>query len=476
MTVRVDEDELRDNKPGVPPKRRQGHGKARGVLGIWARVRRFIWSWWVWVLAAAVAANWKHWIAVVALIATAVVAFLFAPPEHSPTYGLDHEFSIDSEEFLNTVSGATDTPFLKGNRVDILNNGDQFYPLMLAEIGKAQRTITIEAYIYWAGDIGKMFAEALAERARAGVTVKILLDAVGSSTISSEITDTLEKSGCQLEWYHPVHWYTIKRVNNRTHRKSLIIDGRIGFTGGAGIADHWMGNAQDDKHWRDINVRIEGPAVTPLQTAFARNWLETTGELVSGENYYPEIESSGPLAVQSILSSPETGSSTVRIMYYLSIVCARKSILIANPYFVPDAAAVDTLVDAKKRGVDVKIMVSGIHNDNMLARRNMSRLYGKLLQAGVEIYEYDKTMLHHKYMVCDGLWSTVGTTNFDNRSFALNDENNICVYDRNFAAQFENIFREDLPACQKIELDAWNHRGAWARVMEFVASLLKEQV
>ncbi|HXG66877.1 MAG TPA: cardiolipin synthase [Blastocatellia bacterium] len=455
--------------------RDQAQSAGEHVSGFWGRLRHFVWSWWLRALVLAAKATWKRWLAIIGLALFAFLLILLIPVEEEPEYGLDHEFAIESDEFLPSMTGATDTPFLPGNRIDVLNNGDQFYPAMLAAIEQAQQSITIEAYIYWAGDIGRRFAETLAAKARAGVTVKILLDAVGSSSISDEILAILKDGGCQVEWYHPVHWYTLNRANNRTHRKSLIVDGRVGFTGGAGIADHWMGNAENPAHWRDIHIRIEGPAVTPLQSAFARNWLETTGELISGPAYYPPQETPGPLAAQSILSSPETGSSTVRIMYYLSIVCARKTIFIANPYFIPDEQAIRILVEAKKRGVDVKIMVTGVHNDNIIARYNSTRLYGRLLEAGVEIYEYNRTMLHQKYMVCDGIWSTVGTTNFDNRSFALNDENNVCVYDRAFAAQWEHIFRQDLDSCKKIELGGWRNRGMITRLKEMVFSLFKSQ-
>jgi cardiolipin synthase len=418
----------------------------------------------------------KLWLLVFGLVLLGVVILLFNPVEEAPRYGLDHDFAIESAVFLPSMAGATNTPFSFGNRINILNNGDQFYPAMLEAIGRARRTITFEAYIYWDGEIGRKFTEAIATRARSGVTVKILLDAVGSPNIGDKILETLRASGCQVHWYHPLRWYSINHVNNRTHRKSLVIDGRIGFTGGAGIADQWLGNAQDQEHWRDIQIRIEGPAVVPLQTGFAQNWLETTGELVSGDAYFPPPQPSGALTAQSILSDPNNGSSAVRIMYYLSIVCARKSILIANSYFVPDQRAIEILVDAKRRGVDVKIMVAGTHNDSQIARDNSVRLYGKLLEAGVEIYEYDRTMLHHKFMVCDGVWSTIGTTSFDNRSFGLNDENNVCVYDHDFSAQLEKIFTDDLVACRRVTLDEWRERGVISKIREMIASLLRDQV
>ena len=450
--------------------------RARGLPGWWARLRYLVWSWWVWAAAAAAAVYFDRSYTGLGLAAWGVVAYLFAPRERAPTYGLEHDFGIDSDEFLPTMAGATGAHFLSGNSFDIYNNGDQFYPVMIDAINRAEVSITIEAYIYWAGDIGRLFAQALAAKAREGVYVKILLDYVGSSSIGDEILEALEGGGCEVRWYNPVRWYNLGLVNNRTHRKSLIIDGVTAFTGGAGIADHWMGNAEDPEHWRDINVRLQGPAVQTLQTGFARNWLQTTSELISGSNFYPPCERYGDLEVQSILSSPETGSSTVRIMYYLSIACARKSILIANPYFVPDNVAIETLIEAKRRGADVKIMVTGEHNDVAVTRYNGIRLYGRLLEAGVEIYEYNRTMLHHKFMVCDGVWSTVGTTNFDNRAFALNEENNVCIYDRAVAAEFERIFAEDLPACDRVTLEAWRRRPLWQKVCESAVSLLKDQV
>jgi cardiolipin synthase len=405
----------------------------------------------------------------------AIVSYLIAPAALPPQFGLDHEFSIESDEFLDTVAGASGVPFVGGNAVELLNNGDAFYPRMLEAIEGAQASITIEAYIYWAGDIGLQFAQALAERAKAGVRVKILLDAVGSANIGPEILQILDANGCQVAWYNPIHWYTLGRFNNRTHRKSLIVDGQIAFTGGAGIADHWLGSAQGPSQWRDLQIRVEGPAVTPLQTGFTHNWQQTTGELLTGAMYYPTIEPRGRLAVQTLMSSPETGGSNVRTMYYLSIVCARKSIYIANPYFVPDPVAIDTLIEAKQRGVDVRIMVSGIRNDNWLARHNSVRLFGRLLDAGIEILEYNRTMLHHKTMVVDSVWVTVGTTNFDNRSFAHNEESNVCFLDRDLASQLHAIFLDDVSACARVEPGTWARRGAWRKAQELVASFLQEQ-
>ena len=466
----------------VPRRWRQGialdprYREPKGASSLWTQVRKILWSWWPWFVISVAAAFTDRWGWAFGAGAMAFVSYLVTPAEHSPRYGLDHEFAIDSDEFLATTTGATGVPMVGGNTIDILNNGDEFYPVMLEEIARARTSITIEAYIYWDGDIGKRFSRALADKAREGIPVKILLDAVGSSTIGTEILETLESGGCQLAWYNRIHWYTIGRFNHRTHRKSLIIDGRVGFTGGAGIADVWLGHAQSPEHWRDMQVRIAGPAVTPLQTGFAQNWLKTTGELLSGAMYYPEHEEPGSLAVQTVMSSPEGGASSMRVIHYLPIVCARKSIYIANPYFVPDQAAIDTLVDAKRRGVDVRIMIAARYNDNWLARKNSVRLYGQLLRAGIHILEYNTTFMHQKTMVVDGLWFTIGTTNFDNRSFAHNEETSVCVRDSRLAGQMEKTFLADVRACDRVELEAWRRRGLLAKSLESVASLLEAQV
>jgi cardiolipin synthase len=410
-----------------------------------------------------------------ALAAMAVVTRLLERRVHPPRFGLDHDLPVDSDEFLATVAGATGTPFVAGNAVEILQNGDAFYPRMLKDIRHAQVSICVEAYIYWAGEVGRQFAAALDERARAGVRVMLLLDAVGAADIGDEILKTLEQH-CEVAWYNPLRWRTIGSFNNRTHRKSLILDGAIGYTGGAGIADHWRGKARNPDEWRDIQVRFAGPAVTGLQSGFAHNWQKTTGELVSGAAFYPTVPEQGPYSVQMILSSPETGGSNVQTLYYLSMACARRSILIANPYFVPDEVALTLLIEAARRGVSVRVMVSGARNDNWLARMNSVSLYGALLEAGVEVQEYDRTMLHHKLMVVDGCWTTIGTTNFDTRSFAHNEESNLSVFDVGLARASEECFEADLAACRRITFAEWRRRGWWQRGAELVARFFEDQV
>ncbi len=448
----------------------------KGRLPFWTRARRLFWSWWPWAAACLYSTARHEWAWSIGTGFMALVCYLITPAEFPPRYGLDHEFSTTDPEFLPTMAGATGVPFVAGNRIDILNNGDAFYPAMLEAIARAEGSITIEAYIYWAGAVGAEFAAALTARAKAGVRVKILLDAVGSARIGNEILEMLEAGGCQLAWYNPIRLRTLGRFNHRTHRKSLIIDGRVAFTGGAGIADHWKGNAEDPGHWRDMQVRVEGPAVTPLQTGFSQNWLQTTGELISGGLYYPPWADAGPLVAQTIISSPEIGASTVRTMYYLSIICARTSLYIANPYFVPDEVATEALIEARRRGVDVRVMVSGVRNDAWLARQNSVRRVGRLLEAGIEVLEYNRTMLHHKTMVVDAVWATVGTTNFDDRSFAHNEENNVCVFDPGFAWTMHEVFLADAAVCEPVRLEVWRARGVWARAQELVAAFLQEQI
>jgi cardiolipin synthase A/B len=447
-----------------------------GKPGFFSLTRKFFWAWWFWAVAAVAAGMYDHDKLAIGFALAALLTYLMATSERAPTQGLETDFSVHSHEFCDSIAGATGADFIKHNQVTILNNGDEFYPSMLDAIRNARHTITMEAYIYWKGDIGMEFARVMAARSKAGVQVKLLLDAVGSSTIGSDILQVLKNGDCKLAWYNPVLQTTIGRFNHRNHRKSLIIDGRVAFTGGAGIADHWRGHAQDEKHWRDIQVRIEGPAAVRLQTGFTQNWLITTGELISGIAFFPPPDAAGTFAVQTILSSPDDGSSSARILFYLAIAGARETVYIENPYFVPDETATKVLTEAAARGVDVKIMVAGEHNDVKTSRYASIQLYGNLLKAGVEIYEYVPTMMHQKTMVVDGTWSTIGTTNFDNRSFALNEESNISVYDRRLAAQLEKIFMDDLKVCERVTLENWKQRGLKTRILGVLSLIFKDQI
>jgi cardiolipin synthase len=446
------------------------------IVGAWLHVRRVLWSPFTWagLTVWALGAGRHGW--AITFSGFAAFAYLARAGERVPAYGLERGVAVDTPAFTDSLTGLAGSPYQAGNRLAIYNNGRAFYPAMLEAIQAARQSITIEAYIYWDGEIGRRFADALAERARAGVQVKLLLDAVGSSSIGNDILDQLEQSKCQLAWFNPVRWWNLPNVNNRTHRKSFVIDGVTAFTGGAGIADHWLGDAEDERHWRDLMVRIDGPAAVPLQTGFAQNWLETTGEVVSGPEFFPPAFPAGDIAVQTVLSSPTTGASVARLTYFFALACAQKTILIANPYFIPDPPALKLFAGAAARGVRIAVVVSGIHNDNWLARHNSVRLFGKLMSVGVAVYEYNHTMLHHKTMVVDSTWATVGTTNFDNRSFAHNEESNVCFTDPDLVHELEEVMMADLERAQRVDPDRWNRRGVVPRTQELVASLLEHQV
>ncbi|BCS32861.1 cardiolipin synthase B [Luteitalea sp. TBR-22] len=454
----------------------QEQRRPRGAPWLSTRIRRVIWLWQPWALLTGWFLIQDRWYWSAGMLALAFVTFVLRPAERPPRLGLEHTDPAGSRGFLDTMIGVTGVDFVPGNRIDILNNGDAFYPAMLAALRQARRSICIEQYIFWAGETAEAFCAVLAERARAGVQVKLLLDAVGSATLGERAYATLSEAGCQIAWYTPIRWYTVGRFNNRTHRKTVVVDGRVGFTGGAGIADHWRGTAQPPDEWRDMMFRLEGPAVGPLLSGFAQNWLRTTGEIVQGEAFFPPRREAGPLEVQVIHSSPDAGASSARLMYYLAIVSARRRIDIVNPYFVPDETAIDTLVEAVARGVQVRVLMTGRRTDNWLARQNSRRLYGVLLDGGVRLYEYHHSMLHQKVMLVDGCWCTVGTSNFDNRSFAHNEETSVCVCDTGFVAAMTDLFEEDLAASQPVAREDWQRRSVLTRGQELLASLLKEQV
>jgi cardiolipin synthase len=399
-----------------------------------------------------------------------------APQFHPAVYPLESGLNTQSAEFRATMACITGMPLVKGNRLTIYNNGDEFYPAMLNAVESAKHSVTMEQYIYWNSQVGLRFAEALAEKARQGIKVRLLVDAIGSATLGEQILKILEAGGCQLAWFRPIHWYTLDRANQRTHRKSLIVDGRIAFTGGAGLADQWLGAAKDEHEWRDIQVCVEGPAALAQQTGFLQNWLLSTGEILSGQEFVPPPSAMGDVEVQTILSSPAAGASAAGTMYLIALQCAKNYLFIANPYFIPDSRVIEMLAAACRRGVSVKLMVSGRHNDTWWARQNSLRLYGKLLEAGVEIYEFQPTMLHQKTMVVDGAWATVGTANFDNRSFALSEETNVCFHDPALVHELRQIFIADLDRCQKVEISDWRRRSVCQRTKERLASLIEDQV
>ena len=389
---------------------------------------------------------------------------------------IERLYDTHDPQFEREMSVLLGPPFLAGNRVEVLLNGDRIFESMLKAIRSAKRTITFETYIYWSETIGREFAEALAERAKAGVKVHVLLDWIGSVKIEQKVIDEMRAAGIEVERFHKPHWSRLPRLNNRTHRKVLVVDGTVGFTGGVGIADKWRGDAQDADHWRDTHFRAEGPVVAQMQAVFNDNWTKATSGVLHGDGYFPPQQRHGDFRAQMFSSSPTGGSESMHLMYLLAITAARTSIELSSSYFVPDELAVDALVAAAKRGVKVRIITPGTEIDTEIVRGASRARWGPLLEAGVTIAEYQPTMFHCKVLVVDGLFVSVGSTNFDNRSFRINDEANLNVLDASFAKRQIEIFDDDLKRAKVITFEAWKNRPLHKKVFEHAASLLGSQL
>jgi cardiolipin synthase len=420
------------------------------------------------------------WIAALlgALLASfaTVIALNFVGGEKRIERKLEHRHAIDDPQFrreLGTLLGPT---ILAGNRVANLENGAEIFPAMLDAIRQAKRTINFETYIYWSGEIGREFVEALSERARAGVEVQVLIDWAGSQRMDQAMLAQMKAAGVAVERYHPLKWYHLARMNNRTHRKLLVVDGRIGFTGGVGIADNWAGNADSPNHWRDSHYRIEGPAVAQMQAAFLDNWIKTTGAVLQGAGYFPALEAAGNADAQVFIASPSGGGDSMLLMYLLAITAAESSIDLSAAYFVPDELTRAALVAALRRGVRLRIIVPGTKIDTEVVRKASRAGWGELLEAGAEIHEYQPTMFHCKTLIVDRQLVSVGSTNFDNRSFRLNDEANLNIYDPEFAGRTTAVFEQDLGRSRRITLEAWKNRPWHEKLLEKASTLLSSQL
>ncbi|MES3003004.1 MAG: cardiolipin synthase [Pseudomonadota bacterium] len=404
--------------------------------------------------------------AVAVTLLAALLYANFAGPERKIQTRIEHLYSVDDPQFLRSMGLLLGPSIMDGNRATELINGDQIFPAMLKSIRAAKKTVLFETYIYWSGDIGNEFADALSERAKAGVKVHVLLDWVGSAKIDDAVTDKMKAAGVEVEKFHPLRWYNLGRMNNRTHRKLLIVDGHTGYTGGVGIAPIWTGHGQDPDHWRDSHYRIEGPVVAQMQSVMLDNWAKTTGKVLHGVDYFPPPQTVGSESAQMFASSPNGGSESMLMMYLLAITAATRSIDLSSAYFVPDDITRDAIVAARKRGVRVRIITPGENMDAETVRRASRGLWGELLEAGVEMYEYQPTMYHCKVMIVDGKMTSVGSTNFDVRSFRLNDEANLNVYDAGFAARQTGVFEQDLKQARRITFEQWKARPFMSKVHE----------
>lgn len=410
---------------------------------------------------------------VLAILLGGLLLVNFTVGEKKIETDIQHLYGIEDPQFIRSMGLLTGPSIIDGNKTTELINGDAIFPAMIDAIRNAKETVLFETYIYWSGSIGKQFADALSERALAGVKVHVLLDWVGSAKMDGAFLDQMEKAGVQVEKYHPLRWYNLGRLNNRTHRKLLIVDGRVGFTGGVGIAENWTGNGQDPEHWRDSHFRVEGPVVAQMQSVMLDNWVKTKGTVLHGKEYFPPLQPVGEQKAQVFASSPSGGSESMLMMYLLAITAARKSIDLSSAYFVPDGITRRALVAAVERGVKVRIITPGKNIDAETVRRASRGLWGELLRAGVQMHEYQPTMYHCKVMIVDGYMTSVGSTNFDVRSFRLNDEANLNIYDHDFAARQTRVFEEDLAKSKRITLEQWMHRPFMEKVHEHTAALLR---
>ncbi|WOI44687.1 phospholipase D-like domain-containing protein [Acidovorax sp. BLS4] len=409
---------------------------------------------------------------------TAIVLFAlnFTAGEKKVQHQIPRLYTTAHPQYERAMGSLLGPGITSGNEVVELLNGDQIFPPMLAAIRAAQKSVTFETYIYWSGDIGKQFADALSERARAGVKVHVLLDWVGSSKMDESYFTEMKAAGVEVEKFHKPHWYNLARLNNRTHRKLLVTDGLVGFTGGVGIAPAWTGNAQDPDHWRDSHYQVKGPAVAQMQATFLDNWLKVTGKVMHGEAYFPAIAQSGTQKAQMFSSSPSSGSESMQLMYHLAITSSERSLDLSVAYFVPDDLTRQLMLDALARGVRIRLITPGEHTDTETVKAASRATWGELLQAGAEIYEYEPTMYHCKVMIVDQLMVSVGSTNFDNRSFRLNDEANLNVYDAPFAQRQTAVFEDDLKRSRRVTHQDWLDRPMKEKLAERMASLLGSQL
>ncbi len=383
-------------------------------------------------------------------------------------YRMPHTQAVSDPAFFSYAHALADPMPFEGNKIELLHNGDQIFPAMLSAIRGAKRSINFEAFLFYSGKVATEFEAALSERARSGIKVRILLDGLGSSVaLDNHEVDRLKEAGCAFAYYHPTRAWRVDRLNQRTHRRILVVDGRIGFTGGVGFSDSWSGNAQSPKHWRDVQARIEGPVVTTLQAAFFQHWAQQTGEALQAEEDFPVQERKGSIRAQ-VVTSRAFSLAPLSWLQAAAFSSAEKSILITNAYCAPSPSQVEQLVAAVKRGVDVQLLLPGPHNDQPLTKAAGRSAYGDLLRGGVKIYEYQPTMIHSKTMVIDGILSLVGSSNFDARSAQINEELDLTVYDRTFGNEMEAVFNRDLKSSKVYRLEDFENRSVWERFTEWI--------
>lgn len=418
-----------------------------------------------------------EWIGLTLSFLIVVLIFcLFFIRRRTLEYRFEHTFNVRDPEFFGSALALSDPVPLGGNKIELLANGDEYFPAMLKAIGSAEKTVNFASYILHSDEIGRQFRDAFCERARAGIEVRILLDGVGSGpSLDNSDVDMMRKAGCKFAYYHPTFSWRIDRTNRRSHRRLLIVDGKVGFTGSAGFSRKWAGRAEDKYHWRDTQARIEGPLVAKLQLAFEEHWVKTFGETLSGAGQFPGVTDAGNLKAQ-VIASRSFSMAPIPLLQATTFAAAEKRIWITNPYCTPTDDQVDLLVKAVRRGVDVRLLLPGENNDQPLTKSAGRAAYGRMLEGGVKIFEYQPTMIHTKSMVVDGLFSMVGSSNFDPRSSEINEELDVVVYDEKFAREMEAVFEKDLAQARAYTLEEFRKRTWWERTTEWLMLPFRSQL
>lgn len=409
-------------------------------------------------------------------LALVLVFCVFFIRRQTLEYHLEHTFAVRDPEFLGSALALSDPVAIAGNKIELLHNGDEYFPAMLKAIRSAEQTVNFEAYIFDSDEVGHQFRDAFCERARAGVQVRVLLDGIGSSwSLDNSDVRMMRKAGCKFSYYHPTASWRLDRANRRSHRRILVVDGKIGFTGSAGFARRWSGHAQDKNHWRDSHAQIEGPLVGKLQWTFEEHWIKTFGETLSGAAQFPALAPAGNLKAQ-VVASHSFSVAPTPLAQATAFAAAEKRIWITNPYCTPTDDQVDLLVNAVRQHVDVRLLLPGVNNDQPLTKSAGRASYGRMLEGGVKIFEYQPTMIHVKSMVVDGLFSMFGSSNLDARSSEINEELDLIVYDEGFGREMERVFEKDLQQSREYTLEDFQKRSVWERTTEWLMLPFRSQL
>jgi cardiolipin synthase len=418
-----------------------------------------------------------EWIALTLSFLAIVLLFcLFFIRRHTVPYHFNHTFAVSDPEFIGSALALANPTLVSGNKIDMLQNGDAYFSAMLNAIHSARKTINFEAFIFYSDAVGDQFRDALCNRAHAGVEVRILLDGIGSGwRLKNSDVRLMKEAGCKFSYYHPTHSWRVDRTNRRSHRRVLVIDGKIGFTGAVGFAEKWSGRAQDKDHWRDAQIRIEGPLVAGLQAAFQEHWVKTFGEALTGGGQFPALKEDGDLKAQ-VVTSRSFSMAPVPLLEAVAFTAATKRIWITNAYCTPTSDQVEQLVKAVNRRVDVRLLLPGPNNDQPLTKSAGRAAYGKMLEGGVKIFEYQPTMMHEKSMVVDGLFSMFGSSNLDARSSEINEELDVVIYDQKFGQGMEASFERDLAQSREYTLQEFQNRSVWERTTEWLMLPFRSQL